>query len=316
MARARNIKPGFYKNEDLAECSVWARFIFPGLWMLADREGRLEDRPKRIKAELLAFDSHDVEPLLKELETHKFLVRYENEDGRFIQITKFNTNQTPHYSEKKSVIKAPILQETKGDDEQPKPELHQDKPKKLPPIKRGSQPPDSLNPYSLTPDSLNPEIGSATTYSPEPTPEVIHSPPEKLAVVDPITYRAIELAILLKRGGASLTGSDPNVRKWAMAGISDAQALTALEKATANRAATCSAQPINSGYLDSIISNPDAKPAEPKRSSKGPPWWTSNELMEAKAKAIGIKPPKPGETWEGFRGRINAKLAEAERAET
>ena len=35
MARARNIKPGFYKNEDLAECSLTARFIFPGLWMLA-----------------------------------------------------------------------------------------------------------------------------------------------------------------------------------------------------------------------------------------------------------------------------------------
>ncbi|MCX8018393.1 MAG: hypothetical protein N2690_10910, partial [Rhodocyclaceae bacterium] len=59
--RARNIKPGFYKNEDLAECSVWARLIFPGLWMMADRDGRLEDRPKRIKAELLPFDAVDVD---------------------------------------------------------------------------------------------------------------------------------------------------------------------------------------------------------------------------------------------------------------
>ena len=66
MARARNIKPGLYKNEDLAECSVWARYIFPGMWMLADREGRLEDRPKRIKGELLPYDSIEVEPLLVE----------------------------------------------------------------------------------------------------------------------------------------------------------------------------------------------------------------------------------------------------------
>src|SRR6185369_15871620 len=29
MARARNIKPGLYKNEDLAECSLAARLLFP-----------------------------------------------------------------------------------------------------------------------------------------------------------------------------------------------------------------------------------------------------------------------------------------------
>ena len=65
--RARNIKPGFFKNEDLAECSPWARLCFAGLWTLADRDGRLEDRPKRIKAELFAFDAVDVDPLLGEL---------------------------------------------------------------------------------------------------------------------------------------------------------------------------------------------------------------------------------------------------------
>ena len=74
MARARNIKPGFYKNEDLAECSPWARLIFPGLWMLADREGRMEDRPKRIKGELLPYDSIDVDPLLEELARWGFIL--------------------------------------------------------------------------------------------------------------------------------------------------------------------------------------------------------------------------------------------------
>lgn len=132
MARARNIKPGFYKNESLAECSIWARYIFPGLWMLADREGRLEDRPKRIKGELMPFDSQDAEPLLAELEDRGFLERYQNEDGSFIQISKFSAHQTPHYSEKQSVIKPPRPQESDG-------------------LKGGSQPPDSLNPDSLNP---------------------------------------------------------------------------------------------------------------------------------------------------------------------
>jgi len=35
--RARNIKPGFFSNEDLAECSPWSRLCFAGLWLLADR---------------------------------------------------------------------------------------------------------------------------------------------------------------------------------------------------------------------------------------------------------------------------------------
>lgn len=86
MARARNIKPGFYRNEDLAECSIWARHIFPGLWMLADREGRLEDRPKRIRAEILPFDMVDVDPLLNELAARGFIGRYEVNGKRWIQI--------------------------------------------------------------------------------------------------------------------------------------------------------------------------------------------------------------------------------------
>ena len=107
MARARNIKPGFYKNEDLAECSVWARFIFPGLWMLADREGRLEDRPKRIKGELLPFDTQDSESLLNELETRGFILRYKENGIAYIQIIAFSKHQNPHHKEPKSVIPPP-----------------------------------------------------------------------------------------------------------------------------------------------------------------------------------------------------------------
>lgn len=68
MARARNIKPGFFANEDLAECDPLARLLFAGLWCLADREGRLEDRPKRIRAELLPYDSCDADELLNQLQ--------------------------------------------------------------------------------------------------------------------------------------------------------------------------------------------------------------------------------------------------------
>ena len=144
MARARNIKPGFFKNEDLAECTPWARLCFAGLWVLADRDGRLEDRPKRIKGELFPFDSVEVEPLLQELERFKFIVRYETDGIKAIQVLEFQRHQTPHYSEKPSVIKPPS---------------NQDDSKKPVVIKRGSQPPDSLIPDS--PNVLPPEDGEA-----------------------------------------------------------------------------------------------------------------------------------------------------------
>ena len=106
MARSRNIKPGLFKNEDLAECSIWARYIFPGLWCIADRAGRLEDRPKRIKGELLAFDSVDVEPLLAELTAYGFIARYEVAGKRVIQILTFCKHQNPHFREQDSELPA------------------------------------------------------------------------------------------------------------------------------------------------------------------------------------------------------------------
>lgn len=107
MARSRNIKPGFFKNEDLAECTVWARLLFAGLWTLADREGRLEDRPKRIKGELFAFDSIEVAPLLEELAAHGFIYRYQCAGIAVLQILKFRKHQNPHHREPGSVFASP-----------------------------------------------------------------------------------------------------------------------------------------------------------------------------------------------------------------
>lgn len=104
MARARNIKPGFCRNEDLAECSVWARLCFALLPMLADREGRLEDRPKRIKGELFPFDSVEVDPLLMELEQHGLIARYVVSGLGLIQILGFRKHQNPHHREPESTF--------------------------------------------------------------------------------------------------------------------------------------------------------------------------------------------------------------------
>lgn len=107
MARARNIKPGFFKNETLAECSPLARLLFAGLWCLADRAGRLEDRPKRIRAELLPYDDGSVDAMLDELHQAGFILRYLAGGQRFIQVQNFAKHQNPHCREPESAIPAP-----------------------------------------------------------------------------------------------------------------------------------------------------------------------------------------------------------------
>lgn len=107
MARARNIKPGFFSNDELADIDPLGRILFIGLWTLADREGRLEDRPRRIKAEVLPYDDCDVEALLDALDAHKFILRYVVGEERFIQVLEFKKHQNPHVKESASSIPAP-----------------------------------------------------------------------------------------------------------------------------------------------------------------------------------------------------------------
>lgn len=105
--RARNIKPGFFKNEELSEVSSDARLLFIGLWCLADREGRLEDRPRRIRAELFPFDNVEVDSMLIELQSKGFIIRYEVDNKKYLAVVNFVKHQDPHYKEKASEIPAP-----------------------------------------------------------------------------------------------------------------------------------------------------------------------------------------------------------------
>ena len=111
MARARNIKHGFFTNDLLGMATPIVRLMFAGLWLVADREGRLEDRPKRIKAEILPYDEGDPELWLAELASLGFILRYEVEGRRFIQCVNFTKHQNPHHKEAASLIPPPPGQE-------------------------------------------------------------------------------------------------------------------------------------------------------------------------------------------------------------
>lgn len=180
--RARDIKPGFYKNDQLAECSMTARLLFPGLWMLADREGRLENRPRKIKAEIFPFDDVDVAPLLVELENAGLIRTYEVNGTALIWIPQFKRHQSPHKNEKSSELAAhpddlfvtcPVQEQAKD---------------KTTPEKEGTAPVISgqipLTPSSLTPSSLSPRDnttpdGVVVDAVPGDDPDATASEPEE-----------------------------------------------------------------------------------------------------------------------------------------
>jgi hypothetical protein len=109
--RARGIKPGFWKNEYLAECSAYARLLYIGLWSMCDWEGRTEFRLKRIKAELFPYnDDIDLEECFLELRRHGFVVLYD--DAKHIYVPNFTRHQNPHKNERETPSKYPEPTET------------------------------------------------------------------------------------------------------------------------------------------------------------------------------------------------------------
>jgi hypothetical protein len=112
VARTRSIKPGFFTNEILGSLPYQDRLLFAGLWCLADREGRLEDRPARIRAELFPYDHEiDVEASLLRLVQYRFINRYitVNPPLKCIEVNNFKKHQSPHHTEKASVIPSPLI---------------------------------------------------------------------------------------------------------------------------------------------------------------------------------------------------------------
>lgn len=108
MARSRNIKPGFFSNEDLVGCGFQAMLLFCGLWTIADREGRLEDRPKRIRALVFPYSPKvPVDRLLTSLASRGFIDRYEVNSVKYIAIPSWHRHQNPHIKEVGSVLPAP-----------------------------------------------------------------------------------------------------------------------------------------------------------------------------------------------------------------
>ena len=155
MARARNIKPSFFKNELLGEADPLLGLLFISLWTLADKAGRLEDRPLRIKAETFAYrEGIDINGYLTQLLSLGFIDRYKavcnGKEINVIEIINFTKHQTPHSTEKPSELPSkPMLEPITLNNESASVNGH-----------INVLNPDSSNTDSLIPDSpsLNPDV--------------------------------------------------------------------------------------------------------------------------------------------------------------
>lgn len=106
--RARNLKPGYFKNEVLGSADPICGHVFQGLWGLADREGRLEYRLHRIHVEINAYrEMETTRCAIEWLVEHGFVMRYEVGGAHYLLVRNFREHQHPHVKEPPSKLPAP-----------------------------------------------------------------------------------------------------------------------------------------------------------------------------------------------------------------
>ena len=111
MARIRTIKPEFFRHLELyyleKETGLPLRVAFPGLWTVADREGRFRWQPEVLKLDVLPFDDLDFSRVLDALLTRGFIVKYEVSGKRYGYIPTFKEHQFINNKETPSILPPP-----------------------------------------------------------------------------------------------------------------------------------------------------------------------------------------------------------------
>lgn len=247
--RARNLKPSLFKNELLAVADPLYTVIFEGLWCLADREGRLEDRPAKIHFDInpgRAFDT--TERSLTWLHDNGFILRYQVGQGRYIQVVTFAEHQNPHQKEPASKIPAACPVSSHAPDKPdvgtgPASDLHQ-----------SCRASSSESPFPI-PESPSPEASGAPPARPNG-----NSTPEG------------DMAIALRNLGVAVKSTDPVLHGWVRDGVTVEQARDAVGLARIRKPTG----PIPANYLDPILREPIKPPA-----AKPKPKTAWDRLMEA-----------------------------------
>lgn len=107
MPRIRTVKPDFFLDDELAKLPYITRLIFVGLWCCADKAGRLDDNPAKLKVMILPYENDpavSMDAELDRLADKPFITRYGYDGRKYIQIINWERHQRPHHTEKDSEI--------------------------------------------------------------------------------------------------------------------------------------------------------------------------------------------------------------------
>ncbi len=109
--RIRTIKPSFFTHEELydaeKETGLPIRVAFAGLFTQADKEGRFEWRPRRLKTDILPYDDVDFSRVLDALATRGWVVKYACGSREFGVIPTWQEHQHVNNRERESELPPP-----------------------------------------------------------------------------------------------------------------------------------------------------------------------------------------------------------------
>jgi len=176
MARARNIKPSLFDNDELAENDPLGRLLFIGMWTIADFKGDFVWREKRIKAKLLPYDNCDIKKLAINLDQSGFIRFYSDGDEIYCTVLTFTDHQNPHKNERLKGSDIPAYsEEMRQAVDLKRLTINHDK-SGLEPEHSTSDRADSLilipDSLILNPDTLNAKSPTAQSASPQVEKEV------------------------------------------------------------------------------------------------------------------------------------------------
>lgn len=227
MARLRTVKPEYWTDELVGQCSIAARLLFVGTWNFADDYGGLARSAKQLKAQVFPYDNIDCEPLIQELLAVGLLIEYEVDGKKYLHIRGFKKHQKV---EKPAAPRIPLYETS--------PTTHR-------PLTDPS------------PSSSGSSLGSGVESS-----RVESSRHEEGRVVDDALAQmsqAGEMASALRQRDVTVHSMHPTLISWIQSGFSVAQVCEAVE--VARKTKTDGSIPAN--YLDRILRQPARPPPAP-----------------------------------------------------
>lgn len=108
VPRIRNIKPDFFRHEELQSLGPTTMLVFIGLWTQADKAGNFQWKLSQIRLDILPFVEYDLKTSLEQLVKSGFIAPYVGDDGKpYGHIFNFTSHQRFSGSEAKAPPKNP-----------------------------------------------------------------------------------------------------------------------------------------------------------------------------------------------------------------